>query len=233
MEQPFNNIMLTMSSLPASQTAETTTALLFPSFQRLPAIPHTPSGFSALASAYLKAPTLHAMHASLSTAQKALLTRDESAASSIPAPEPITRITVLICGHGGRDERCGIMGPLLRSSFTDEFERRGVDADVGLISHIGGHKFAGNVILYVPPGLALGGSANALAGCGVWYGRVGPEHVEGVVEETVVKGRVIEELFRGGITKDGGMLGRMLEAQMKKDRGEDEEVLKLKPRARR
>jgi leucyl-tRNA synthetase len=225
--------MLTTSSFSTSGPTETTTALLFPSFQRLAAIPHTPSSFSALATAYLKAPTLHPMHASLSPAQKALLTRDESAASKLPPPEPITRVTVLICGHGGRDERCGIMGPLLRTAFRGEFERKGVDADVGLISHIGGHKFAGNVIIYVPPGLALEGSANALAGCGVWYGRVGPEHVEGVVDETVVNGRVIEELFRGGITKDGEMLGRILEAQIKEERGEDDGGLKLRPRVRR
>lgn len=75
-------------------------------------------------------------------------------------------------------------------------------ARVGLISHIGGHKFAGNVIIYIPPSF----QGNALAGKGVWYGRVGPEHVEGIVAKTVLGGKVIKDMFRGGIEQGGGLL---------------------------
>lgn len=119
------------------------------------------------------------------------------------------------------------MGPILRSQFREELERRNVDANVGLISHIGGHKYAGNVIIYIPKSM----SGNALSGMGIWYGRVEPAKVEGIVEETIFRGRVISDLFRGGITKDGASLGRMLEEQMKRDRGEDG-ILKLKPKPR-
>ena len=73
---------------------------------------------------------------------------------------------------------------------------------VGLISHVGGHRFAGNVIVYIPPSV----TTNRLAGKGIWYGRVKPGHVEGIVEETIVKGRVIGELFRGGIDKESQIL---------------------------
>lgn len=135
---------------------------------------------------------------------------------------------MLICGHGGRDKRCGVLGPMLQSAFRQEFARRGVDAQVGLISHVGGHKYAGNVIIYVPPALR----EHSLKGMGVWYGRVGPENVEGVVEETVVRGRVVGELFRGGITKEGGSLGRVVEEQIRRGMGEDRGGLELKPRAR-
>lgn len=168
------------------------------------------------------------MHENLSAAQKAILTRDEAQATHIPAPEPITKPTILICGHGGRDQRCGILGPLLQSSFRAELARRNVDADVGLISHIGGHKYAGNVIVYVPPSM----KENALHGAGIWYGRVGPENVEGVVEETLVEGRVIVDLLRGGVVQGGGNVGRMVEAQLKAEKGEEEGTLRLKPRAR-
>lgn len=96
-----------------------------------------------------------------------------------------------------------------------------------MISHIGGHKFAGNVIIYLPPTL----SDNGLKGSGIWYGRVDPDKVEGIVQETIVQGRVIADLFRGGITQNGPNLGRLLEAQMQKERG-DEGGLRLKPRAR-
>lgn len=126
---------------------------------------------------------------------------------------------------------------MLRSAFEKEVERRGIEARVGVISHIGGHKYAGNVIIYVPPGWKSsdgGGSGNGtspLSGMGIWYGRVGPEHVEGVVAETLVRGRIVKDLLRGGITRDGMDVGRLLEAQAKKENGE-EEGLKLTPKAR-
>ncbi|KAF3049906.1 Leucyl-tRNA synthetase, mitochondrial [Didymella keratinophila] len=226
---PFTNVLITASSLPATETTNATTAYLFPSFQRINSIPHTHSAFSAFATAYLKAPALHPMHDALSAAQKAALTRDTSKAALVPSPEPITRPTVLICGHGGRDQRCGVLGPILQSAFRKELERRGIEADVAQISHIGGHKYAGNVILYLPPDL----EGNGLRGSGIWYGRVGPEQVEGVVEETVVKGRIVGELLRGGIMQGGGNIGRIVEAQLKAARGEEEQgTLKLRPRAR-
>jgi hypothetical protein len=81
-------------------------------------------------------------------------------------------------------------------------ERSELTARVGLISHIGGHKFAGNVIIYIPPTFAH----NALAGKGIWYGRVGPEQVEGIVAKTILEGKVIKDIFRGGIDKSGEAL---------------------------
>lgn len=149
---------------------------------------------------------------------------NESARKEIPKPISIRKqVTVLICGHGGRDLRCGVYGPVLQKEFIQALARRGLansnspaatqdeesrrekTAHVGLISHIGGHKYAGNVIIYVPPEATLGdsGERNPLAGTGIWYGRVEPELVDGVVEETLAKGRIVEELFRGGIGMDG------------------------------
>ena len=215
----------------------------------------------------------------------------------------ITSVIVLICGHGGRDTRCGILGPLLKEEFERQLQRlhvrvlqepevyshpleatkgyqepqnfdqwpmkgspalskamskvedttrklvgeiqhtasvseaqnvsdpsepketSGISASVGLVSHIGGHKWAGNVIIYFPSSYSppaasprqdsdpnddatatgpttgkMGSDANqlsALAGKGVWYGRVEPRHVEGLATETILKGRVVEELCRG------------------------------------
>jgi (2Fe-2S) ferredoxin len=37
----------------------------------------------------------------------------------------------------------------------------------------------------------------------IWYGRVEPKHVEGIVKETIGGGRVIQELLRGISGKDG------------------------------
>ena len=115
--------------------------------------------------------------------------------------------SIFICGHGGRDSRCGVMGSLLRDEFEAHIKRISKDRskskpEVALISHIGGHVFAGNVIIYFPQYP----ESHSLAGKGVWYGRVEPRHVEGIMKETVVKGRVIEELFRGGLDTEGRRL---------------------------
>ena len=110
--------------------------------------------------------------------------------------EEVDYINVFICGHNKRDKRCGIMGPLLKTQFLrllptagirvlkgEQPRRKGLDelpelaAKVNLISHIGGHKFAGNVI--------------------IWYGRVEPKHVQGIIYETILGGRIIQELLRG------------------------------------
>lgn len=76
--------------------------------------------------------------------------------------------------------------------------------EVSQISHIGGHKFAGNVIIYIPPILAKQG--HPLAGKGIWYGRVEPKHVEGIIRKTIEEGVVIKELFRGGIDREANLL---------------------------
>lgn len=125
-------------------------------------------------------------------------------------------IHVLICGHRNRDKRCGIMGPLLKAEFEDKLPAAGIEvlqkpptslselafepfptARVSLISHIGGHKFAGNVIIHIPPT-----PGHTLSGMEVWYGRMEPRHVEGIVMETIVNGRIIESLLRGVLGKD-------------------------------
>lgn len=107
------------------------------------------------------------------------------------ATAPFTRPTVVICGHGARDQRCGVMGPLLKQVFEDELSRRQLDVDVGLISHIGGHAYAGNVIWFpqVPNQDPI------------WYGRVFPELVPGIIDETIIGGRIIKELYRGVINQ--------------------------------
>ncbi|KAG2370036.1 Sucrase/ferredoxin-like-domain-containing protein [Suillus spraguei] len=54
-------------------------------------------------------------------------------------------------------------------------------------SHVGGHKFAGNCIIYTP------------RGAGVWYGRVTPHEVESIVKHTIIDGQVLPTILRGGI----------------------------------
>jgi hypothetical protein len=204
---------------------------LLPSFKYVPFL----SSFADvdnLIKAYLLPKELHLTNDPLSSTIRERLTRDEAYKEDVYGVQDISNVLVLICGHGGRDARCGIYGPVLKREFEKVFEankfglsQNAVDvsptpdtshaqhveseehhrnhlptARVGLISHIGGHKFAGNAIIYLPPTLKTQeGGPHALAGCGIWYGRVEPKHVDGIVKETILGGKVIEELFRGGI----------------------------------
>ncbi|KAG8829543.1 hypothetical protein FRC17_006427, partial [Serendipita sp. 399] len=59
------------------------------------------------------------------------------------------------------------------------------------VSHIGGHNYAGNVILYTPQG--------PNTGTAIWYGRVSPHEVPAIVEHTIIGGKVLPELLRGGV----------------------------------
>lgn len=102
---------------------------------------------------------------------------------------------VLICGHGSRDTRCGVVAPLLVDEFEKVLDKWELlyhpetnpdGVKVSICSHIGGHAFAGNIIYY--PG---NGEPS------VWYGRVFPPQVQGIVHETIVKGNIIEDILRG------------------------------------
>lgn len=54
-------------------------------------------------------------------------------------------------------------------------------------SHTGGHRYAGNCIIYIPQG------------AGVWYGRISPHEVEAIVSKTVEDGLILPQLLRGGV----------------------------------
>jgi hypothetical protein len=38
-----------------------------------------------------------------------------------------------------------------------------------------------------------------VSGEGIWLGRVEPRHVEAIIEEVILKGKVFKELYRGGL----------------------------------
>lgn len=129
--------------------------------------------------------------------------------------------------------------PTFRPDAIDTQHQDQHPVNVGMISHIGGHKWAGNVIIYIPPDYRLKAlersrrgakprdkvvagaqeqvvhedeplspeeeqaGISPLAGKGIWYGRVEPKHVEGIIEQTIGHGQIIRELFRGGVNKNG------------------------------
>ncbi|ODQ77698.1 hypothetical protein BABINDRAFT_172753 [Babjeviella inositovora NRRL Y-12698] len=129
--------------------------------------------------------------------------RKEVAVKEFPS-EAIPNPMVLICGHAKRDVRCGVLAPPIAAEFEAVLgeNRMLYDPDlnpngwkVGMISHIGGHVYAGNVLIFDKKWAAKETVENTRGA--VWYGRVTPQDVQGIVQETILKDNVIQELYRG------------------------------------
>ncbi|RYP51160.1 hypothetical protein DL768_003428 [Monosporascus sp. mg162] len=197
---PFHNVSVLNSSFPSSISrrpeVQTTSAYLLPSFKYVPFLPRVSfDSVQALVRGYLLPEKLHPMHDGLSPIHRDRLLRKEAYQHLLYGVQDVTDVLVLICGHGGRDMRCGVMGPVLQNEFEAKLPRAGFDvlrgpvidervsapalsgtvgesrrtARVAQISHIGGHKYAGNVIIYLPPTLKNHvGYPHPLAGNGIW-----------------------------------------------------------------
>jgi (2Fe-2S) ferredoxin len=107
----------------------------------------------------------------------------EGAAAGLPH-KPLMGRHVFICSHGNRDVRCGICGPALTKLWCAEVERRKLTGQVYVhqTSHVGGHQYAGNVLIYPE---------------GDWYGYVTPAAVPRLIEEHILGGQIVRELWRG------------------------------------
>ena len=146
---------------------------------------------------------------------------------------------ILLCSQKTRDARCGQSAPLLRREFERHLRPLGLYRDlhderpggVGIyfVSHVGGHKFAANVLIYRRVGAAgvkspskeedEAAKRNGLhdensgnkkhdeetreaAQC-IWLARVRPEDCENIVRYTVLQGKVVkpERQLRGGFDR--------------------------------
>jgi hypothetical protein len=105
--------------------------------------------------------------------------------------QPLKDQYIFVCVHGERDERCGVCGPPLVEGFVAALAARGRADQVAVrrSSHVGGHKYAGNVLVY--PG-------------GDWYGHVTPADVPRIVDQHIVGDEVVWDLWRGrmGLSQD-------------------------------
>ncbi|KAB5521054.1 hypothetical protein DKX38_025373 [Salix brachista] len=104
--------------------------------------------------------------------------------------EVFTGSHVFVCAHGSRDKRCGVCGPVLIEKLKEGIESRGLKDKVfvSACSHVGGHKYAGNLIAFSPDseGKTMGH----------WYGYVTPEDVPEILDQHIEKGLVIERIWR-------------------------------------
>jgi hypothetical protein len=78
---------------------------------------------------------------------------EKNSSPSMPSEPLPNKYQLLICAHKKRDKRCGVLGAMLAEEFQKQIKEKGLEKDivVSKSSHYGGHKFAGNVIVY--PGI--------------------------------------------------------------------------------
>lgn len=101
----------------------------------------------------------------LASLPQALLTLPREA-EALKASTPNT--TIYVCTHGTRDCRCHDRGEPLFEALTRLVEARGLSGiQVARIGHIGGHKYAGNVLVYPT---------------GEWYGLVTEDDAERLLD---------------------------------------------------
>jgi len=110
----------------------------------------------------------------------------KTAYTGVPSEKLERKSYVFVCAHKLRDKRCGVSGPILIDEFGKSLREHHLEKDVQVtaISHVGGHAFAGNVIIFPE---------------GTWYGRVMPCHVHALVEKHLINKEILKPLVRGSI----------------------------------
>ncbi|BFZ57156.1 hypothetical protein PYCC9005_004207 [Savitreella phatthalungensis] len=97
----------------------------------------------------------------------------------------LSRGRVLACAHMRRDERCGKAGVVL----AEHINARALPLELLYVDHMGGHKYAGNLIFHLPP------DSGGKSWRSVWYGRVNLDNLDEVLAKTL-DGGVVDELVR-------------------------------------
>lgn len=219
-----------------SDYSEPTSVLLLPAFVIIENV--TPDTVPELTTTYIdNAPT---NTTPLSASHIPQMLQDPLPATSQLTSRPSPhRALILLCSQKTRDARCGQSAPLIRKElerhlrplglFRDLDDERPGGVGIYFISHVGGHKYSANMMIYRrPDAFGLDGLERAnldgdvcpmpskslasediekgAAQC-IWLARVRPEDCEGIVKFTVLQGKVIkpERQLRGGFDRQRGV----------------------------
>lgn len=145
---------------------------------------------------------------------------------------------ILLCSQKTRDARCGQSAPLLKREFERHLRIHGLYRDanderpggvaVYFISHVGGHKYSANVIIYRRRDFDWHKKRVAAAAVsdsdekekvplaqeeedegaaqGIWLARVRPEECENIVKHTILQGKLVKpDQLRGGFDREKGL----------------------------
>jgi (2Fe-2S) ferredoxin len=236
--------MLSASNIPVPEgpeVADSTTVLILPAFTIVDNV--TPATVPDLITHIINAGPTNTDP--LTAPSKAITSTVENSAPSIPKelqlktrPCPHNYL-ILLCSQKTRDARCGQSAPLLRKEFERHLRPLGLYRDlhderpggVGIyfISHVGGHKFSANLMIYrrasapkldgeacetekeehkveevvaYPDGEGAREVNLGAAQC-IWIARVRPEDCENIVRYTVLQGKVLKPDYqlRGGFDR--------------------------------
>ncbi|PYI07568.1 hypothetical protein BO78DRAFT_417687 [Aspergillus sclerotiicarbonarius CBS 121057] len=186
--------MISASNLESSDTdekTEGTTILLLPSFTFIDSVQR--SDVNDVITRFIDAPL----------SQNDIPANPESKLSPRPCQYDYV---VLLCSHRRRDARCGITAPLIKKElerhlrplglYRDANDERPGGVGIFFVSHVGGHKFSANVLIYRKEQEQM-----------IWLARIKPEHCEGVVKYTLLQGKVVhpESQLRGGFDRSRGV----------------------------
>lgn len=158
--------MLSASDIPVpSHSDAASTVLLLPAWQFIDNV--TPANTPELITRFVNASPTNAQPLHTTPIPEESLPAPSSTIPPAPTPLPPPQLTarpcphkylILMCSQKTRDARCGQSAPLLRREFERHLRPLGLYRDlhderpggVGIyfISHVGGHKFSANVLIY-------------------------------------------------------------------------------------
>ncbi len=234
----LQRLMLSASNIPTLSHTEDysqpTTVLLLPAFVEITNV--TPKAVPTLISEFIdKGPT--------NMTPMGPLAITSSLPDPLPSAEQLTchpsphRALILLCSQKTRDARCGQSAPLLRRELERHLRPLGLYRDLDdtrpggvviyFISHVGGHKYSANLMIYrrtdafrmdslerakvgsdFCPAPVQGDNEEdfGAAQC-IWIARVRPEDCEGIVKYTVLQCKVVkpERQLRGGFDRQKGL----------------------------
>ena len=105
--------------------------------------------------------------------------------------EDFQKQLILICGHHNRDVRCGLAAPGILRKMEAILKQKDLSEQVVVTrsSHLGGHKFAGVVVVYPS---------------GNWYGRLTEQDAAQIIELECIKEAAVSRFMAG---QDGVKFG--------------------------
>ena len=113
------------------------------------------------------------------------VTREELVKTHPNLTEANEKSFVFICSHMTRDKRCGLTAPYMKRVCDAILKEHGLYRDasddtpngcrVSFINHLGGHKFAGNVQIYLREPRTM-----------IWLGRVTPKYLPTIFDYLIL-----------------------------------------------
>lgn len=220
-------MMLSASNIPLPHTSHSdpagqvrTTCLLLPAFKYIDHV--TPASVPDLIQHCVDTAPTNTSPLTITQSPDAATSTLETIPTSLPSGLELRdcphAYLILLCSQATRDARCGQSAPLLRKEFERHLRPLGLYRDlederpggVGIyfISHVGGHKFSANLMIYrrashERESTGVDGTPFDEAAQCIWLARVRPEDCENIIKYTVLQGKVVkpERQLRGGFDR--------------------------------